>query len=76
MNFKERKEELKNSFCIKDDDNLLKNKDVIVVDDIFTTGSTANEISKMLRLSCVNKITIMTLLTRSVDPYIPFTENN
>lgn len=76
LSFKERQEELKNSFCIKDDDNLLKNRDVIVVDDIFTTGSTANEISKMLRLSCVNKITIMTLLTRSVDPYIPFTENN
>lgn len=76
LSLKERQEELKNSFCIKDEENLLKNKNVILVDDIFTTGSTANEISKLLRLSCVNKITILTLLTRSIDPYIPFTENN
>ena len=76
LSLKERQDELKNSFCIKDDEDLLKNKNVILIDDIFTTGSTANEISKLLRLSCVNKITILTLLTRSIDPYIPFTEND
>lgn len=76
LNLKERQDELKNSFHIRDDENLLANKNVILVDDIFTTGSTANEISKLLRLACVNKITILTLLTRSIDPYMPFSDND
>ena len=46
------------------------------LDDIFTTASTTNEISKLLRLIPVNKITILTLLTRARDTYISDKEND
>ena len=73
---KEREQEVKNSFIIKDKDNLLKDKNVILIDDIFTTASTTNEISKLLRLIPVNKITVLTLLTRARDTYISDKEND
>ena len=64
------------TFIIKDNDNLLKNKNVILIDDIFTTAATTNEISKELRLVPVNKITVLTLLTRGYDMYLPYEEND
>ena len=76
LNKKEREQEVKNSFVIKDNDNLLKNKNVILIDDIFTTAATTNEISKELRLVPVNKITVLTLLTRGYDMYLPYEEND
>ena len=76
LNKKEREQEVKNSFIIKDKDNLLKYKNVILIDDIFTTASTTNEISKLLRLIPVNKITVLTLLTRARDTYISDKEND
>lgn len=76
LNRKERQEEVKNSFTIKDKENLLYNKNVILVDDIFTTGATSNEISKMLKLIPVNKVIVLSLLTRSTDSYAFFKDNN
>ena len=64
LNKEERKKELKDAFILKENEENLKNKDVLLVDDIFTTGSTVNEISKLLRVEGVNKIFIMTFLTR------------
>lgn len=66
---RERQSELKNGFKVKENINLVKNKNVIVIDDIFTTGSTVNEISKVLKLSSVNSICIFTLLTKNIDVY-------
>ncbi len=62
LNRYERKEELKNAFKIIDV-NDLKGKNVLLVDDNFTTGSTTNEISKKLKLEGVNKIYIITFLS-------------
>lgn len=47
----------------------LKNKNVLLVDDIFTTGSTVNEISKVLKINGVNKIVVATFLTRADTSY-------
>ena len=63
MDKKSRQKELKNGFDVKDNIYLIKNKNVILIDDIFTTGSTVNEISKLLKLNSVNNIYIFTLLT-------------
>ena len=65
----QRQKELKNGFEVKDNIYLIKNKNIILIDDIFTTGSTVNEISKVLRISCVNNICIFTLLTKNIDLY-------
>ena len=70
LNKKGREKELKNGFKVKENINLIKNKNVILIDDIFTTGSTANEISKVLKINAVNSICIFTLLTTCVDVYV------
>lgn len=66
----DRVNELKNAFIIKNNIIDLKNKNVLLVDDIFTTGSTVNEISKVLKINGVNKIVVATFLTRADTSYI------
>ncbi|MCC3870154.1 ComF family protein [Terrisporobacter mayombei] len=70
LNKEDREKELKNGFKVKENINLIKNKNVILIDDIFTTGSTANEISKVLKINSANNICIFTLLTTCVDVYV------
>lgn len=62
--------ELKNAFTIKSNIIDLKNKNVLLVDDIFTTGSTVNEISKILKINGLNKVFIATFLTRTDTFYV------
>lgn len=66
----DRYKELKNTFIIKDKEQELKNKNILLVDDILTTGSTVNEISKILKLNGVNKVFVITLLTGNNDCYV------
>lgn len=62
---KERKEALKNAFeiskdfmkkCVTENENLLKDKIVILVDDVFTTGSTMSEAAKVLKQAGAKEI--------------------
>ena len=62
--------ELKNAFIINNNVIDLKNKNVLLVDDIFTTGSTVNEISKILKINGADKVFITTFLTRADMFYI------
>lgn len=70
LNKEEREKELKSGFKVNANVNLIKGKNVMLVDDIFTTGSTANEISKVLKINSVSNICIFTLLTTCVDVYV------
>lgn len=54
-----RQNNLKNAFITSTDD--VKLKRLIIVDDIYTTGSTMNEISRLLRSQGVDKIYFLTL---------------
>lgn len=65
----DRQEELKNAFLIKKDEAILFNKRILLVDDIFTTGTTVNEISKVLKLKGVDKVFVISMLTGSNDSY-------
>lgn len=67
---KERELELKNTFRLNENIINIKNKDILLIDDIFTTGATSNEISKILKLNEVRKVYVMTLLTKSNDRYV------
>lgn len=44
----ERKQNIENAFCIKNTE-LVKDRNIILLDDIYTTGATVNEISKILK---------------------------
>lgn len=56
----QRKTNLKNAFEVKTPERI-KNKKIILFDDIFTTGSTVNECSKILKRSGAKEITALTI---------------
>jgi len=55
LNEKERKENLKGAFLVKDK-NLIRNKKVLLIDDVYTTGSTMKECAKVLKESGAKEI--------------------
>jgi len=57
---KQRSENVKNVYGIKNIE-YIKNKNIILFDDIYTTGSTANECAKLLKQNGANKILVLTL---------------
>lgn len=58
LSFQKRKENIEGAFKVK---KKLKDKKLILVDDIFTTGSTVKACSKALKDKGAQKITVMTL---------------
>lgn len=60
LNRKERNENVKNVYIIKNTEKI-NNKKVLLLDDIYTTGSTVNECSKLLKLNGAKEIGIITL---------------
>lgn len=50
----------KNVYKIKDNTNI-KNKNILLVDDIFTTGATCNECAKVLKEAGAKKVGIFTI---------------
>ena len=60
LNKEERIENIKNVYLIKNIKRL-ENKKVLLIDDIYTTGSTVNECSKVLKNSGIQKISILTI---------------
>ena len=59
----ERKFNIKNSFKVADIYNV-DNKEILLIDDIFTTGATVNECSKMLKKAGAKKVVVATILKR------------
>lgn len=64
LNYKERKKELKNVFSVdKKFKGEIESKNILLIDDIFTTASTVDEISKVLKLNGADKVISLTFLT-------------
>ena len=62
LNRSERIENIKNSFSLKKSaEPYLKHKNILFVDDLFTTGSTVNECSRILKEKSVKRIEVITL---------------
>lgn len=55
MNLQQREENIKNAFRIKSTE-LVRGKNILLVDDVITTGSTINECAKMLKNCGAHKI--------------------
>ncbi len=56
----ERKDNIKDAYIINEK-NKIKGKKIILFDDIYTTGSTVNEISKKLKESGANEILVIVI---------------
>lgn len=55
---KERKKNIKDAFCFNDKYNI-KNKNIILIDDVYTTGNTASECAKILKKNGANEILVL-----------------
>lgn len=60
LNEVQRKENVKNAFGINDVSKIL-NKKIILFDDIYTTGATVNEISKLLKQNGAKEVLVLVL---------------
>ena len=56
----ERKKNIKNAFLVNNKKNI-KNKKIIIFDDIYTTGETVNELSRVLKKSGAKEILIFVI---------------
>lgn len=61
----ERVKNLRGAFKISSDKDI-KNKNVILIDDVMTTGATINECKYVLKKSGVNKITVLTIAKSNI----------
>jgi len=68
----ERDKELRDAFKLNEniDVGCIEDKRVLLLDDVFTTGATVNEISKVLKLTGAKDVIVVTLLTRSSEKYV------
>jgi len=57
---KNRLEDISGAFTVKDA-SLLKDRSVLLIDDVFTTGATANECSKVLKEAGAGPVEVFTL---------------
>lgn len=57
---KERKENVKNAYKIEDKEKIIGKK-IILLDDIYTTGNTVNECSKVLKVHGAKQIDVLTI---------------
>lgn len=60
LNRKERKRNVENVYRIEEKDKI-KNKNIIIFDDIYTTGNTVNELAKILKENGAKNILILTI---------------
>lgn len=67
LNKKNRQEILSNAFDLINSNESLKNKRVVLLDDIVTSGSTLNEIAKLLRAKEVSYIGALTLCYKNLS---------
>lgn len=62
LNKTSRLQNVKNAFKVKNIE-VFKDKKVLLIDDIFTTGSTVNECSKVLMKTGVKEVVVLTIAT-------------
>lgn len=60
LNNVERKENVRNVYKVMRD-FLIKDKKILVIDDVYTTGATANEVSRTLKNAGASKVIILTV---------------
>lgn len=60
LNKQDREKNIRNAYICRNEE-LIKNKNILIFDDVYTTGNTVNECSKVLKTSGANNIGILTI---------------
>jgi ComF family protein len=60
LNSRERRKNIRNAFTVTDIDGI-RGKRVMLVDDVYTTGATARECSRVLKKAGVEEVFVITL---------------
>ena len=60
LNKEQRQNNIKNAYKIRKEE-IINNKNILIIDDIYTTGSTVNECSRILRKANPKNIGILTI---------------
>ena len=60
LNKEQRKENIKGVYLLKNEEKI-NNKNILLIDDIYTTGSTVNECIKTLKKAKIKNIDILTI---------------
>ena len=66
MNSKSRLKNVKKAFIIKDS-SIIRNRNILLVDDVFTTGATVRECSRMLKKAGAHNVYVITLAHGVMD---------
>lgn len=67
LNTAQRLENIKGAFALADTDENIKGKTVLLIDDIFTTGSTLDECTRVLKKAGISKVYVLCLSIRDID---------
>lgn len=62
----EREKNIKNSIYLAND-TVIKNKNILLIDDVISSGSTVNEIAKILKVAGANKVVVATIARNHLD---------
>ncbi len=73
LDFFERQRNLKNTFSVLDKE-CFKNKKVLLIDDVLTTGATSNEIAQVLKKSGAKSVYLLTLASVTKN-YVTIQQN-
>ena len=66
LNKTQRLQNIKNAFAINQNETIDKNENLLIIDDITSTGITLEEIIKLLKKNGYKKITALTLSTPDI----------
>ncbi len=67
LNRKQRFENVKNVFKVTND---LKNKKILLIDDIYTTGATVNECARVLKKAGASEVVVYTVARATINSHI------
>ncbi len=56
-----RRKNVENAFTLTSDNTLIKNKHLVIIDDVMTTGSTVNAIAKLLKTAGATRVDVWTI---------------
>ena len=68
LSLKERKENVKDIFKLTN--QAIKDKNILIIDDIYTTGATVNELAKLLKRANAKSVYVLTVGHSLMTDYV------